>query len=144
MADFDDVRRLSGTEQGLCVAAVTRVDGSVHASVVNAGPMAHPVTGDDVLAMVVRSDAIKLGRFRQVARGSLTFRRGWRWVGVEGPADLIGPDDPADGVDLPGLLREIFSAAGGTHDDWDEFDRAMRSEGRAGVFVRPERIFGQP
>ncbi|MFT7602191.1 MAG: hypothetical protein ACI8TP_005158, partial [Acidimicrobiales bacterium] len=112
MATFEDVKRLAGTEQGLCVAAVTRSDGSVHASVVNAGPMAHPVGGHNVVALVVRADAIKLGRFVSVGRASLTFRRGWRWVGVEGQADIIGPDAPADGVDLPELIREVFKAAG--------------------------------
>ena len=112
MATFEDVKRLAGTEQGLCVAAVTRSDGSVHASVVNAGPMAHPVGGHNVVALVVRADAVKLGRFVSVGRASLTFRRGWRWVGVEGQADIIGPDAPADGVDLPELIREVFKAAG--------------------------------
>ncbi len=144
MADFDDVKRLAGSEQGLCVAAVTRADGSVHASVVNAGPIAHPVSGDQTVAFVVQSSALKLKRVSSVGRGSLTFRRGWRWVGVEGAADIVGPDNPADGVDLPTLLRDVFKAAGGTHDDWDEFDRVMAAENRAAVFVSPDRIIGNP
>lgn len=149
MANFDDVTRLSGSEQGLCVAAVTRADGSVHASVVNAGPIAHPVSGEQMVAFVVQSAALKFKRVAKVGRGSLTFRRGWRWVGVEGAADIIGPDNAAslndiDGLDLPTLLRNVFKAAGGTHDDWDEFDRVMAAEARAAVFVAPERIIGNP
>lgn len=143
-ATFDDVRTHSGTEQGLCVAAVTRADGSIHASVVNAGPMRHPVNGRDVVAFVVRSDAVKLRRTMTVGRASLTFRRGWRWVGIEGPTDVIGPDHDVPGVRLPNLLQDVFRAAGGNHDDWDEFDQVMADEGRAAVFVEPERIIGQP
>ncbi len=141
-ATFDDVRHYASSEQGLCVAAVTRADGSVHASVVNAGPMAHPLSGNDVVAFVVRSDAVKVGRLRATGRGSLTFRRGWRWVGVEGPCDIFGLDD--DRLDLPNLLRDIFKAAGGTHDDWVEFDRVMAHEQRVGVLIHPERIIGKP
>jgi len=37
------------------------------------------------------------------------------------------------------LLREIFTAAGGTHDDWDTYDRVMAEERRTAVLVTPER-----
>ena len=59
---------------------------------------------------------------------------------------LAGPDDPLDGVDDERrrlLLREIFTAAGVTHEDWDEYDRAMRDERRVAVLVEPDRVFGQ-
>jgi hypothetical protein len=39
-------------------------------------------------------------------------------------------------------LREVFHATGGTHDDLDEYDRAMTEEGRVAVLVTPERILG--
>jgi len=64
---------------------------------------------------------------------------------VTGPADLIGPKHMVDGVDADGvrlLLREIFQAAGGTHDDYDEYDRAMVDDGRVAVLVAPDRIQG--
>jgi hypothetical protein len=38
------------------------------------------------------------------------------------------------------MLRDVFVAAGGTHQDWDEFDKVMRAERRTAVFVSPERI----
>jgi hypothetical protein len=34
----------------------------------------------------------------------------------------------------------VFTAAGGTHDDWDEYDRVMAEEGRVAVLVDPARI----
>lgn len=143
MASLDDIRQFGSTEQGLCVVAATRADGSVHASVVNAGIMAHPVSGAEVLAFVARGDAVKVKLLRRSGRASITMRRGWRWGGVEGPVDIIDADDPAQGIALAPLLRAVFASAGGTHDDWDTFDRVMADEHRVAVFVAPERIIGQ-
>ncbi len=39
------------------------------------------------------------------------------------------------------LLRGVFRAAGGTHDDWDEYDRTMREQRRTAVLVVPTRIY---
>ena len=80
------------------------------------------------------------------ARPQLTAvaRSGWEWAAVEGNAELIGPDDRAAGIDDEGvrlLLRAIFTAAGGTHDDWDAFDRVMADERRTAVLVAPRRIY---
>ena len=69
------------------------------------------------------------------------FRSGWEWASVEGPTAIVGLDDPSGGTDpeeLRVLLRDVFSAAGGTHDDWDEYDRVMRDERRAVVLVTPD------
>jgi hypothetical protein len=66
---------------------------------------------------------------------------------AEGAAELIGPDDPHPGIDaerLRLLLREVFTAAGGTHDDWDEYDRAMVRERRTVVLMPPERVYSNP
>jgi hypothetical protein len=42
------------------------------------------------------------------------------------------------------LLREIFRAAGGTHDDWDTYDRVMAGERRAAVIITPRRTYRNP
>ena len=61
---------------------------------------------------------------------------------MEGDAELMGPDDPVLDPDRTRLLlRETFRAAGGEHDDWAEYDRAMLRERRAAVLVTPERIY---
>ena len=80
-----------------------------------------------------------------VAPVTIAIRRGWTWRSVTGPADLIGPEDLPDGIDAEALrllLREVFQAAGGTHDDFDEYDRVMADEGRVAVLVAPDRILG--
>jgi PPOX class probable F420-dependent enzyme len=144
MADLDDVRSLLTREHGLCVVTTSRADGSMQSTVVNAGVMAHPLTGEPTVALVARSSARKVAHLRARPQTTVTVRAGWEWVSVEGIAEIIGPDDPSPLFDAEGvrvLLREVFQAAGGTHDDWDEYDRVMRDERRAAVFVRPTRIY---
>lgn len=147
MGQLDRVRELVAREHGLAVVTTLRADGSASASVVNGGVLDHPVTGDPVVAFVARGDAKKLANLRARPRATVVFRVGWEWVAVEGTAELLGPDDPLVGFDpdaVPELLRDVFAAAGGTHDDWDEYDRAMAAERRAAVLVRPERVYSNP
>ena len=54
------------------------------------------------------------------------------------------PDPRVDADRLRLLLREIFTAAGGTHDDFDTYDRVMREERRTAVFVHPDRVYTNP
>jgi PPOX class probable F420-dependent enzyme len=141
--DLSDVFALCAGEQGLVVVATARADRSIQSSVVNAGVIAHPVTGDDVFAFVTYGRA-KLGNLRRRPWTAITARSGWRWATVEGTVEIAGPDDPLPGVPegrIPALLREVFTAAGGTHDDWDEFDAVMARERRAAVLVTPTRIY---
>jgi hypothetical protein len=35
----------------------------------------------------------------------------------------------------------VFTAAGGTHDDWDAYDREMSEQGRTVVLVSPTRLY---
>ncbi len=139
MADLDLVRRLGAAEHGLVVVAVARPGGTVNTSVVNAGILDDPDTGAPSVGFVARGDAKKLGYVRSSGRAAVVFRSGWEWATVEGAARIIGPGDlPAD--ELATLLRDVFKAAGGTHDDWDEYDRVMKAEGRAAVLVDAARV----
>jgi PPOX class probable F420-dependent enzyme len=147
IATLEPARRLGAAEHGLAVVSTTRADGSVQSSVVNAGVLAHPSGGAEVVGLVVRGSALKLRHLRRRPRATVVFRSGWEWVAVEGPVELAGPDDPLAGLDpedLRRLLRDVFTAAGGTHDDWDTYDRVMAEERRAAVLVRPERVYGNP
>ena len=56
-----------------------------------------------------------------------------------GSATLIDCMIPRTG--MPELLREVFRAAGGTHDDWPTYDRVMAEERRAAVLISPERVY---
>jgi PPOX class probable F420-dependent enzyme len=145
MADLAQFEALVPRDHGLAVIAVTGPDGNVRPSVANVGVIDHPVTGARVVGVVVQGKARKLDHLRAMPRASATLRAGWQWAAVEGPAELAGPDDPMEGIDaerLRLLLREIFIAAGGTHEDFDAYDRAMAEERRVAVLITPERVFG--
>jgi PPOX class probable F420-dependent enzyme len=146
MATLDEFDRLGRNEQGLAVVSTARADGSVQSSLVNAGVMPHPVTGQRCLAFVTYGK-VKLANLRRRPQLAATVRSGWQWVCVEGHAQIIGPDDPHPAVDnerLRLLLREVFTSAGGTHDDWAEYDRVMAEQRRAVVLVVPDRIYSNP
>ena len=100
--------------------------------------------GRRVLGIVVRSGAAKLANLRRPSPGHVVARAGYEWVAVEGTVELAGPDDPLAGVDAEGLrrlLRAVFTAAGGTHDDWPTFDEVMRAERRTAVLLHPTRVY---
>jgi PPOX class probable F420-dependent enzyme len=128
----------------LAVVSTLRSDLTIQSSVVNAGVLAHPVTGADVIGFVTYGRT-KLSNLRTRPQLSVTFRAGWEWATAEGRAELIGPDDPSSDIDSEGvrlLLRSVFSAAGGTHDDWDAYDVAMAEQRRAAVLVNVSRLYG--
>jgi hypothetical protein len=144
-ADLEQVRTLSLQENGLATISTTRTDGTVHSSIVNAGVFEDPVTGAPGVAFVALGRAHKLALLRRAGHATVTFRRGWNWHSVTGATHLIGPDDPDpafDAAGLPKLLRDVFIAATGTHDDWAEYDRVMAEERRVAVFVTADRIIG--
>jgi PPOX class probable F420-dependent enzyme len=141
--NLDDIEGIAAGDGHLAVVATTRADGSVQASVVNAGIVAHPVSGERVVAFVTYGPA-KLANLRARPRATVVFQTGWQWGAVEGTCEIVGPDDPLSGFDasrLPSLIRAIFRAAGGTHDDWEAFDRAMADERRAAVLLSPQRVY---
>jgi PPOX class probable F420-dependent enzyme len=143
MTTLDDAAQLGEREQGLAVISTSRADGTIQSSVVNAGVMRHPLTQQPVLAFVSYGK-VKLANLRARPHLTATFRSGWQWAAVEGKAQLIGPDDPHPEIDaerLRLLLREAFAAAGGHHDDWQEYDRVMVEQRRTVVLIEPARIY---
>lgn len=147
MADIEDFRELIAREHGLVVVSVPRADGTISSTVVNAGVLDHPVTGKTVVGMVIRGGTRKLARLRERPYANVVVRAGWQWAAAEGETEIIGPDDLCSGIDaerLRLLLREIFTAAGGRHEDFDAYDRAMREERRAAVLLSPDRLYSNP
>ncbi|GII86256.1 hypothetical protein Ssi03_42460 [Sphaerisporangium siamense] len=141
------VRAYGGADNWLAVLVTTRPDGQPSVSVVNAGVLPHPLTGTPAVAFVSRGGTAKLANLRRDPRATLVFRAGWEWVAVRGPAELAGPDDPLAGLDadrVPGLLRDIYHAAGGEHPDLEEYDRAMAADRRTAVLLRPDRFTTNP
>jgi hypothetical protein len=145
MADIAEVTDYLADEHGLATISTTQADGRVLSSVANCGVLDHPVTGAPCVGLVSMGGAARLAHIRRGSQVTIAIRRGWQWRSVTGPADVLGPDDSQDGLDpeaLRLLLRSVFQAAGGTHDDFDEYDRVMAEDRRAAVLVAPDRILG--
>jgi PPOX class probable F420-dependent enzyme len=143
MTTLQDVIDIGGQDGFLAVVSTLRADATIQCSVVNAGVLVHPVDNAEVVGFVTYG-RMKLANLRVRPQLSITFRAGWRWVTVEGRAELIGPDDPGSGLDAEGrrlLLRDVFAAAGGVHDDWESYDRTMAEQRRTAVLTRPSRIY---
>jgi PPOX class probable F420-dependent enzyme len=147
MTDLSAFAALVPLDHGLCVVSTLRRDGSVQGTVVNAGVLPHPLTGEQVVGLVTAGGARKLQNLRRDPRCTVVVRGGWQWAAVEGTAEIVGPDDPhpaGEGDSLRLLRREVFRAAGGTHDDWDTYDRVMAEERRAAVLITPRRAYSNP
>jgi PPOX class probable F420-dependent enzyme len=143
MATLDDIADLAAKEQYLAVVSTLRSNLTIQSSLVNAGLLAHPTSGERVLAFVTYGPT-KLRNLRARPTVTVAFRSGWQWGTVEGTAQIIGPDDPSEGFDaerIRVLLRDVFIGAGGQHDDWDAYDRAMAEQRRTAVLVTPSRIY---
>ena len=147
MSDIEIFSNYLLEETGLVTVSTTQVDGRVLSSVVNCGMIEHPLTGATCVAFVSGSKAARLKHIDRGSQVTITARRGWAWSSVTGPADLIRPEQVPETIDkeqMRLLLREVFHAAGGVHDDLEEYDRAMAQEGRVVVCVTPERVLGNP
>ncbi|GAA1699354.1 TIGR03618 family F420-dependent PPOX class oxidoreductase [Kribbella yunnanensis] len=146
-AGLERIQALGRQDFWLAVLVTQRRSGEPAASVVNAGVLNHPLTGEPVVAFVARGGTAKLANLRRNPQATLVFRAGWDWTGVTGPVELAGPDDELPGLDAEALrlvLRDIYHAAGGEHPDLDEYDRAMVEDRRTAVFIRPERFTSNP
>lgn len=144
MPTLEEAFALAADDSGLAVVSTVRADATVQASLVNVGVLTHPATGQPALGFATYGK-VKLANLRARPQLAVTFRKGWQWATVEGTAELAGPDDPqpwlADSEQLHLLLREVFTAAGGTHDDWDEYDRVMAEQRRTVVLIAPARVY---
>lgn len=142
--DLSHYAKIVAIDSGLTIVSTLRADGTIQSSLVNSGVLTHPTTGEQVVGFAALGGSKKLANLRVRPRVTSAVRGGWEWSAVEGDAQLIGPDDPVDGVDaerLRVLLREVFTSCGGAHDDWDTYDQVMRDERRTAVLIKPVRAY---
>lgn len=144
MTDLAKFADLAARDRGFALVTLARPDGTAHASLVCAGVLPHPLTGDKVVGVAAGGGTRKLTYLRANPHVTVVARVGGQWAAVEGRAELAGPDDPLDGVSaerLRLLLREIFTAAGGTHENFDAYDQAMVAERRTAMLITPTRTY---
>ena len=135
--EFNDALPFLEQEHSAVVTTIGR-SGLPQATIVRAGPY------EGTMAFVVRGGTVKLANLKRDDRCTvLVAKPDWtRYATVEGRAATHRQDNTGE-EELRMLLRRVFSAAGGTHSDWEEYDRVMREEARAVVLVTPERVYGR-
>ena len=133
MPTLDDVAAML-KEQPYAVVSTIRPSGTIQSTLVNVGLY------DDGLGFTTVGQSRKEYNLKQNPACTLTIHNGPYWITVEGKARLYSWDD-TDPETLRQLLRELYVVAGGTHDDWETYDRVVREEGRAAVILHPERIY---
>ena len=122
------------------VMTTFRKNGAVQMSIVTVGPY------QDGLAFVVSPGSAKLANLRRNPGCSLMVAESnwWDYAVLEGYARLLSPG-VTDSEELRLALREIYRAAGGKeHPDWEEYDQAVRKDGRSAIIVVPEHIYYGP
>ena len=76
VATVDDIQKIVALDHGLAGLSTLRGDGSVQSTVVNAGVIDHPVSGQPVAAFVGRPATRKIAHLRENPRATLLWRAG--------------------------------------------------------------------
>jgi PPOX class probable F420-dependent enzyme len=122
------------TQQPYAVVSTIRPSGAVQSTLVNVGIY------DGGVGFTTVGQSRKEYHLKRNPACTVTVHNGPYWITVEGKARLYSWDD-TDPETMRHLLRELYVVAGGTHDDWETYDRVIREERRAVVIVMPERIY---
>ena len=145
MVSLPDVQSFLNSENGLATVSTIQIDGGILSSVVNCGVVTHPRTKDLCVAFVSVGEAARLKHIQRGSKVTISIRRGWKWVSVTGNAALFGPENISNSLSAESLrllLRDVFVAAGGKHDNFEEYDQVMASEKRVVLCIEIERILG--
>ncbi|TVR76202.1 MAG: PPOX class F420-dependent oxidoreductase [Sphaerobacteraceae bacterium] len=99
--------------------------------------IAYTLDDDGLIKISVTEDRAKTKNARRDPRVSLTVigDNWYQYIVVEGTAGFID-EDP-----LPALRKIYERIAGKPHPDWDEFDQAMRDEGRVVMTISIDRLY---
>ncbi len=142
MTTLEDAVTLCAAESGMAVISTVRAGGTVQAPLGQRRPAATP----GHRRAGARLHHLRQGQTRQLARPPATgdhVPQRLQWATVEGGAERGRSRWTRDpGFALTRTLTGCgccvrFTAAGGTHDDWDEYDRVMALERRAVVLIAP-------
>ena len=133
MPTLDDVAAML-RQQPYAVISTIRPSGAIQSTLVNVG-----MYGDGV-GFTLAGQSRKEYNLKRNPACTVTLHHGPYWITVEGKARLYSWDN-TDSETMRCLLRELYVVTGGTHDDWDTYDRVVRMERRAVAVVVPERIY---
>jgi PPOX class probable F420-dependent enzyme len=103
----------------------------------------HVVGADGAVRISITESRAKTRNLRRDPRASLYVTRPdfWAYVVMDGTVTLSEPArDPTDAT--VEALIDLYRSASGEHPDWDDYRRAMVSEGRVVATFHPERAYG--
>ena len=103
----------------------------------------HAVFDDDTVRVSITTDRAKYANIRREPWVALHLNgeNFWSYVVLEGEASLSEPARSPDDDTVEGLV-ELYRALQGEHDDWDDYRRAMVSDERVLLTIRPSRAYG--
>lgn len=96
-----------------------------------------------VVRISVTDGRAKTANLRRDPRASLYVGRpdGWAYLVLEGDAELTGTATAPDDAVVEELV-ELYRSLQGEHPDWDEYRRAMVTDRRLVVRLRPHHAYG--
>ena len=121
-------------QQPYAVVSTIRPSGTIQSTLVNVGLY------DGGIGFTAVGHSQKEYNLTRNPACTVTIHHGPYWITVEGKARLYTWDN-TDPETMRHFLRDLYVAAGGTHDDWATYDRVVREERRAAVVVVPGRIY---
>jgi hypothetical protein len=136
------VRQISSADHR-AVVVTRRADGSPHCALVHAGVLDSPFDGEPVIAFVSWPRTAKLTHLRYTPSATLVFRDGWRWVAVEGTAELVGPrarDGALSADAYNDIVRRILVASGRGAEIAD-VEPLIEARKLTGVLVHMDHIY---
>ena len=133
-------------EQGLAVArdhhqsTLVTIRGNGRPQLSN---VLHAVFDDDTVRISITTDRAKYANVRREPWVALHLNgeNFWSYVVLEGEASLSEPARQPDDATVEALV-ELYRALQGEHDDWDDYRRAMVSDQRVLLTIRPSRAYG--
>jgi hypothetical protein len=90
MTTLQEAVALAEPDNGLAVVSTLRADATIQSTLVNAGTIVHPESGEAVVAFV-SAGKVPQANLRARPQITVTFRQGWRYATVERRADIAGP-----------------------------------------------------
>jgi Pyridoxamine 5'-phosphate oxidase len=83
MMTLAEAAEIGSRDKFLAVVSTLRADGTIQSSVVDAGLLPDPQSGQNVVGFVTYGKA-KLANLRARPQVAVTFRAGWQWATIEG------------------------------------------------------------
>src|SRR6056297_3757337 len=105
--------------------------------------IAHVVGDDDVIRISVTDGRAKTANIRRDPRVSLHVNRDdfWAYAVIEADVSMMPVAQSPDDATVDALV-EYYRTLAGEHDDWDEYRRAMVTDKRLLLELRPTHASG--